>query len=57
MAAAGSAAKIEIDSTPYTVTVGQTVDGYQIVSVSPTSISVAHGGRTVKLALGELQTF
>jgi hypothetical protein len=55
-AGAGSA-KIEIDSTDYTVKAGQTVAGYSIVSVTSGSISVSHGSVTKTLALGELQTF
>ena len=52
----GGTAKVEVDSVAYPAKAGATfAPGYKAVSVSADSITVAHGGKTVKLALGELQ--
>jgi hypothetical protein len=54
----GSSAKIEIDSQPYTVTVGSTpAPGYVVTAIGGGKISLSHAGAVHSLANGELQTF
>jgi hypothetical protein len=57
MAIDGTSAKIEIDSTPYTVTKGATVAGYTVVGISGGKVQISHNGTVHTLANGELQTF
>ncbi len=56
IAVSGGTAKVEVDSVAYPAKSGAAFAGdYKAVSVSADSITISHGGKTVKLALGELQ--